>query len=1420
MKKIIKFFTIVLLVLIVLITNPVNTYADELSDLLSDFNKKYLTYENIAGSGVGSTGYMEKGVNESNQGWIVYVIDKWGNVTDSPYIVGSTGNCDVTELATRYKGITPTATASIDIPKSFYFNSSYAGISNWSNVRTYVNNNIDLILDNINASVETKDAFKEKKAGEYERFLVLEPFYWHGTHRKVTKSGYSSEEIERLIQQRIDEALNALEQLIKVEKKGKNRKEVLMGLEAYRNVVASAIRMGYGSQLSHSGGSTTYEYTGTMYCGTVYNGALYEQAHSDVFIGVYAYRHGGYCTFCRYNERLANIPAPTKTSNISNNDIRNNGYGICAFASSNMEDGPDAPGEPEDDGYDPVSLYETKNYDHTNTYDISEAIPSSEYLTNEINVSSFVGDGNFIATKEQNSSRTWTATCNYYYTVHDWYHINDWEVAETEVGTVDSEERAKYYNSSQYRYVKESATVYRIYRLKHWYYGDTQRRDIDAYNTYTYPIITNTYAFSASLKYQYISQIPHIYTWKDTTVTNGSYGQAYYDKVNSKVPAEVKAVATLWNNGDGKSTVVTSSDPYPSVAYKGSSDHYSWSGNISNISCNVATLNKGYGHSDETATFNKNQAVNNHEYGQVQRLASQIQGGTKSRNDKLQINAKKVGEQTALDDSWVTGCTVYAYKGSSPTGNIYATYGGADAAANKGYNGLFETLNNQLKAARVSGNQVLQIPSDKANADYTTGMSVNWINIFDDVSIYTLSAGATIGSGESIYKHVMRDGVLPHHMGTLGGAEADGYPVRVHTPVESPIKIVDRYQFEVYEDTQLISGSSLNASVDNQLLLDKQYYLMWDNERWISAVYGETPSGYENIFDRYVTAKYMQFPFSVVYNNKLYQTDATGYTEWIEVLKPDDITRPWNYNANRDNYESSNHWQMTPFYIPTFASECGAPNDDRWVNVKVSAINVGTRLGPKDTKVYMADVEYNINDFKDTDIDGSLSQNSNKANYVAICDRKIQLSGWVYDFSIVGTTNLAVYTGEGLEDIDLYKNIWPMARDKMELKTGLKNRVGNNYIRFLTDGTVANTLDERQLLPFRDGSSYKFSQMGAIWRGQDFAFTIKTIANLDRMTDSIDITPTYTYVKQDGTVISGDDLCYIEIDKYAVDTPDDNDTVKSLVFHPYDKSDTSTTSKWNYKYKLSDRMFNESYYNDEDITAYHYADWIKRSVDNENEKTGALTFATTVDEGEYMGREVGSWSISHIHLPAEARYISGEYEQLERNEGLSGSALNRYTFNGYNATTEELFKKSMQQWNGEFGVPINIRLMDVTGQPDFDIYDFLEELTSTNGYFSWDEAPFEPLKGTLIIGFDITVNKSFCEELGVFCEYGKDYSGYTITSKPYLTYNGAGGGGLNMWEREGHKEDPSVPYDEDDVVIVDVDRSMNDYFEIGILNIN
>ena len=1411
-----KIITFLLAIIVLLTTVHGDSYADAMSEIAKAMSNYLSKYENISGSGVGSTGYVEKGVNDSNQGWIIYGINKYGQVIAEPYIIGSGyEGCNVKQLTTRYESKEPSKTANITIPKSFYFNSSYAGISNWENVRNYVWQNIDSILNLWGG--EFKESFSEEKKNEYETYLILEPFYWHGLHKKgagdITLK-YTGEEIKKIV----DDFVKQMWDLYYTT----HKKEWTLIENNIRSGMSAALYSSYKLK------GATYVYSGTMYCGTVYNGANYEDTHPGVFVGVHDYRHGGYATFCKYSQALKagpEVAAATKTSSISNSDIRAAGYGIAAFSNKGPDpDVPDTPGdEPEDDGYNPLSLYETKNYDHTNTYDISEAIPSSEYLTNEINVASFVGDGNFITTKEQNSSRTWTATCNYYYTVHDWYHINDTWEAESLVATVESEAAAKGYNSSQYRYSSVGTVKnpqYKVYRKAHWHYGDTQRKDIDAYNTYTYPIVTNTYAFSASLKYQYINQTPHVYTWKDTTVTNGSYGQAFYDKINSKMPAEVKAVATLWNNGNGKSTLVTSSEAYPSVAYKGSSDHYSWSGNISNISCNVATLNKGYNHSDETANFNKSQAVSNHEQSQVQRLASQIQNQTKSRNDSLKINAKKIGDQTALDDSWVTGCTVYAYRGSTPTGSASWTFGGADAASSKGYKGLFESINDGLKAGRVTGKQVLQIPDEKNNGDYTTGMTVNWVNIFDDTTIYTQSAGATVGSSESIYKHVMRDGVLPHHTGTLGGAEADGYPVRVHTPVESPIKIVDSLQNEVYEKTQLINGSSLNDTVDNQLLLDKQYYLMWDNEQWISAVYGETPSGYENIFDKYVTAKYMQFPFSVVYNNKLYQTDATGYTEWIEVLKPDDVSRPWTYGANRDNYESANHWQMTPFYIPTFASECGAPNDDKWVNVKVSAINVGQRLGPKDTKVYMADVEHSINDLKNTDIDGSLSQNSDKANYVAICDKKVQLSGWVYDFSIVGTTNLAVYTGEGLEDIDLYKNIWPMARDKMELKTGLKNRLGNNYLRFLIDGTVTNTLDERQLLPFRDGSSYKFNKMGAIWRGQDFAFTIKTIANLDRMTDSIDITPTYTYVKEDGTVISGDNLCYVEIDKYAVDTPDDNDTVKSLVFHAYDKNDTSTTSKWNYKYKLSDRMFNESYYDDGDVTSYHYADWVKRSVDNENEKNGAVLFGSTVDEGEYMNREVGTWSISHIHLPAEARYISGEYEQLERNEGLSGNALNKYSFSGYNAVAEELFKKSMQQWNGQFGVPLNIRLMDTTGKTNFDIYEYLEELTNTNGYFSWDDAPFEPLKGTLIIGFDITVNKAFCEELGVFCEYGKDYSGYTITSRPYLTYSGAGGGGRNMWETEEHRKDPSVPYDEDDVVIVDLSRSMNDYFEIGLLNIN
>lgn len=1451
MKKLLKSLLGVVCSISLLLITKSNSYAVTYDELMAKIDVGP-SIENIAGFDGIATGYMEKGIVDANQGWVLYgvgsdqktkvpginavFVAKNGQYSYSSCTYGlSQGYCD-----TRITDERPSYNPVNVVPDSFYWDSHNKGYSNWTNISSNVVNIVNTYWGGTAFAQSFTDNFGkgEEKVPEY--YLVMEPVYWHGLHT-YNETGTISDaqkkaideaiekfvaELEAEIRKAIEDAQYSLKIGTETQKKEASK---LLDNKSHLYINLNGAKAGYGGQLYQEArrAAAGYKYTGETFCGTVYRGAFFEDLRPNIFKGVYSYRHGMYCTFIELSEDFGTafniIKKPVKTANISNTDIKKYGYGICAFADTGEGLVIDPP--PTDDGYEPVSLYETKHYDHTNTYDLSEAIPSSEYLTNEVNIASFTGDGDFIETKTQNASKTWSASCTYKYTVHDWYRVYDYK--ETSDKDINESERATYESlgytvtSSTTGTPPNQVTTYHAHK-EWWHYGGDTRDDDPnrmAYTSNQYTIETRPYSFKASLDYQYIKETPHLYAFLNSEVANGSYGIAQYDRNNTVCPALLVSTMELHNTGTGSSTLITSSDPYPAtVAYKGSSDHYSWAGNITGTTCDVITLNKGYNHTDETVGHDFQKDINNHENDKVKELAAKIQSATKSRNDSLKINDKKTGLLTVCNDSWAVGCTVYAYKTSAITDStpLYNTYSGNDAAKQYGYSGIIGNVNDSLLASRVSGSQVFQIPYNKENGDYPTGMTVNYLNIYDDTSIYTLKAGATVGSPESIYKHVMRDGILPHHTGTLGGDEADGYPVRVHTPVESPIKIVDYNKSEVNEANQLVSGSSLNTSVDNQLLLDKKYYVSWDNESWISAVYGETPSGYENIFDSYVTAKYLQFPFAVVYNGRNYNINADGYTDWIKVVTPSDKSTPWSHGVNVLNYESANHWQMTPFYIPTYAIECGTPEEEVWINAKVEAINAGTFIDGKDTKTSIYMIDSHTREYLDNldGYDDGLSINGQKANYIAICDRKIQLSGWVYDFTIVGRTNGAVLDGATLPDVDPYENTYPLAQMKEEVKTGLYNRLGHQYLRYLTDGTITTDWDSHLFLPLQQGSSFTWNKMGEIWRGENFAFTVKTIGSFNTMYDSIEITPSYTYVKKDGTIVTGDDLVYMERD------PITSSTQIVDVAHIYDPTDTSLSSKWVKTQKLADRMFRNSFYEADDVTAYNYADWVTRSVANENSLTSPLV---ALDNNAYQYREVPTWTINHISLPASMRYISGEYEQLEMNESKEGATVSKYSFNNYTALEEEVFKKSMQQWQGEFGIPQYVKLLDITGQPKKDIVTLLNDITEDKGgYFRWDEEPFEPFEGYLIIHFDIIVNKAYCEDCGHFCDdnCGCETAGHHISSKPYLQYDGAGGG-LDMWATQGYNDHNGyLPIEEGDVAVVDLSRSMSHYYEVGIMNIN
>ena len=331
----------------------------------------------------------------------------------------------------------------------------------------------------------------------------------------------------------------------------------------------------------------------------------------------------------------------------------------------------------------------------------------------------------------------------------------------------------------------------------------------------------------------------------------------------------------------------------------------------------------------------------------------------------------------------------------------------------------------------------------------------------------------------------------------------DGYevyePLFVHTPVISPVVITDGEGHAIPDKgkgrTELISE---NPTPWYQLRLDTEYIMHWDSMKHREILgydeSGENPSKY----DKYTQNKWMKFPFEVLYDGVYYELQADNYTNWIKIKKPAD----WHDTVD-------NHWIDTPIYIPSYAREMGEVGNEGSIFYKVEAINVDGDLAEH---------------YSEEEEKGNLWFNlviaDDGAKYVATYEIPIQLSGWIYDFTITGTDNGSLYAGESV----LGSNELSFVMSKNEKKTGTKNRFGEDNQRYLLDGSVESTWPEKNTITLTDGKSPQFKKQGALWKGQTFSFEVKTIANLWNENDKVDIIPTFTYVDNSGNKVDSDHI--------------------------------------------------------------------------------------------------------------------------------------------------------------------------------------------------------------------------------------------------------------------------------------------------------
>lgn len=1061
---------------------------------------------------------------------------------------------------------------------------------------------------------------------------------------------------------------------------------------------------------------------------------------------------------------------------------------------------------------EPTSLYETKNY--AENFDISMGIPSGEEVTNVISAAALTGNNLDIRTK---TVQTAGNAYNVSYTVRMTYTDQQW-VEETKevIGSYNSrtEEvtqstsggRVTYYavnrRTGNRRRIGSRSVNEREVRIGNTFYKVTRERHLEDVTRTTDPVYL-TGSLKAALSYQYLGSAPQIYEYESMDVYNGHFPEneegkrllrynddsVYYPSLQVNMHVYNTRAATLGLHYTEINQHMVSADPATYDYTPAGSNYHYYIPAPAEINRNREITITGEDANDWSGLIAAVQQETN-------AIAAEISEKSWSRNDYILIN-DGARVYNIMSDTKVTGADVegsFQISANGTTGLISVDTNAATAATSGGKYDTslsFTNINTQLLSARVKGLKTVTVPGDADNVDYPTGVSVTYRNIFTGATAFTWTAGKNFFVGaDSIYNHVMEGGILSKHD---GGDPADGYPIRVHTPIVSPFTIVDSEGNNAKEHTQLVA-EKYNQNAKNQLLLDSSYYIKWDNELWLSSLWGETPQGYDDIMDKYVTAKYMRFPFTVIYDGTIYPANDEGKTEWIEIQEPYDYQDDWSDGADASKYESNNHWQMTPFTIPSFAQEGGVPGEDIYVEVKVAARNTqGRDLGDHSSCV-------------------QIEQNSDKSNYVATSFRQVQLSGWIYDFSIVGTENGMVYNGK---NFGVYPNPniagydpYPLCPEYKEVRANNRNRLGNPVYRHLMDGTLSYELPSvLSKLPIKDGSSPTFKQMGAVWRGQDFAFTVKTIADLDDPNDSIEIVPSFTYITASGEVLSSRN----------------NDFLLVKVFHEggfdrtcfYDPSNTGMDLEESLVSStyLENPLFDESYYTPEDSNYFQFGNWVQTSLENEHEDLNTTQF----DEQAYRYRQTDCYTLSHITIPSTLRLLSGEYEQMAMNQynqyirgGTNtlltykdlGNAGDRvYKVNGVDGRTlDEAVKYSMQQWHGGYVVSNRVKIIDMReiGTTIDDFYAYMDETPLF--YWNRDEHVYED-EGTLIINFDIYAYKD---------------------GEPYLRYSGGNVDAVNMWEREGYEEstDPTLPIKYGDVVIVDMKRNVQDYYEPGILFIN
>lgn len=644
----------------------------------------------------------------------------------------------------------------------------------------------------------------------------------------------------------------------------------------------------------------------------------------------------------------------------------------------------------------------------------------------------------------------------------------------------------------------------------------------------------------------------------------------------------------------------------------------------------------------------------------------------------------------------------------------------------------------------VQEKQTVTIPQQRANGYYPTSGEFNYIRL------KPLSGTAVPARPINVPNNIYP-------------AYAANEPVVVHTPVISPVTITTGGTKA--SDTQLTDPNSTGGSewtnlADNEkdyLLLDHEYTFKFDPWKWMQSIsgysdaemiakfgrdlqgYGE--SGEPSKYDKYVKEKRVKFPFDVAVNGVFYSADQDdGYTQWIDL---------------------GSHAYEVKFYIPSWATESttkfAASDGIYTIKFEVQAYNTfDDRLNNHEKET----------EETENGIGPSLSADTSK--YVATYQIPVNLSGIVYNFQVVGSTNKDIYA-ETPDDGNFHDQNIAFCLSKQEKKSGTKNRLGGTSVRYTLDNTLTKAWDELNTIPLSKGRSKQYSDMGAMWTGQTFAYSLQTIANLADANDRIQITPTLRYVATNGATYSGNDIQFY----YMTDEGGN-----------FVRFGSAQDANYSHKVYLGQEMFNGSYQSsDVSYSANKYYS------------------SYTDPEKFYLKNKVTSYTQSAITLKDTLRLLTGNLlyigKNLDKNPGSASSLQDLYGSDTHNIVDlDTKLHDSMQTWYGQYWVPNDlyvVKTSDLKGCSD------LTEYAKKYGGISTDDKIWQKT-GYVVINFDIkTINEG----------------------KSHLSYSG-------MWDTEGFTTsahtggtpDITIPTKKGDVAIVELGHSIQDKYSGRILFID